>query len=131
MRLIAGPRSRLTAILGILALGFAIAVGVGPSCSGTSSDSKAAQVQLDDLPKEAQNTLRLVKTQGSFPYKRDGVIFGNFEGRLPKKPRGYYKEYTVPTPGARDRGSRRIVAGQNSEYYYTNDHYQTFRRILE
>jgi ribonuclease T1 len=131
MRLTSDPRSRLTALLGILALAFAIAVGVGPSFSGASSESKAAQVRLDDLPKEAQNTLRLVKTQGPFPYKRDGVIFGNFEGRLPKKPRGYYKEFTVPTPGARDRGTRRIVTGRNSEYYYTDDHYETFRRILE
>jgi len=131
MRLTSDPRVRLTAILGTLAVAFAIAVGVGPSCSGESSDSKAAQVRLDDLPKEAQNTLWRVKNQGPLPYKRDGVTFGNFEGRLPKKPRGYYKEYTVPRPGARDRGTHRIITGRNGEYYYTDDHYEPFRRILE
>lgn len=114
-----------------LALALAIVLGVGPSCARESSDGRAAQVRFDDLPKEAQQTVRLVKTDGPFPYKRDGVTFGNFEGRLPKKARGYYKEYTVPTPGTRDRGARRIIAGRNGEYYYTDDHYQTFRRILE
>jgi len=131
MKLTAYPCSRLTATLGILALSLAIAVGGGPSCAREPSDSRAAQVRRDDLPNEAQRTLRLVQQDGPFPYKRDGVIFGNFEGRLPKKARGYYKEYTVPTPGARDRGARRIIVGQNGEYYYTEDHYQTFRRIME
>jgi len=59
------------------------------------------------------------------------VVFGNFERRLPNKVRGYYKEYTVPTPGARDRGARRIIAGGTGEYFYTGDHYKTFRRIRE
>ncbi len=131
MRRTFDPRFRFAAILGMLAVAFALAVGVGPSCSRASSDSKAVQVRLDTLPKEAQKTLRLVQQGGPFPYKRDGVVFGNFEGLLPKRPRGYYKEYTVPTPGARDRGSKRIIAGRNNEYYYTNDHYRTFRRILE
>ena len=124
-------RHRFTSTFVILGFALAIAVGVEPSCARDSSESKAAQVRLKDLPKEAQNTLRLVKTDGPFPYKRDGATFGNFEGRLPKKARGYYKEYTVPTPGTRDRGARRIVAGRNGEYYYTDDHYQTFRRIVE
>ena len=63
--------------------------------------------------------------------KRDGIAFGNREGRLPKHERGYYREFTVKTPGSRDRGARRIVAGRSGEYYYSDDHYQTFRRILE
>ena len=82
------------------------------------------------LPKEAQETLALVKRGGPFPYRQDGAVFGNFEKRLPARPRGYYHEYTVPTPGARDRGARRIVAG-GGEYYYTDDHYRSFRRIRE
>ena len=118
-------------MLYFLALAWAALVGVGPSCAREPSESKAGQVRLDALPKEAQKTLSLVKQDGPFPYQRDGVAFGNFERRLPKKERGYYKEFTVPTPGTRDRGARRIVAGRNREYYYTDDHYKTFRRILE
>ena len=88
-------------------------------------------VSTADLPKEAQATLRLIQTNGPFPYARDGITFGNYEKRLPQKPRGYYREYTVPTPGRRDRGPRRIVAGAGGEYYYTDDHYRTFSRIRE
>ena len=91
------------------------------------------------LPQEARDTLDRIRRGGSFPYQRDGAVFGNFERRLPARSRGYYREYTVPTPGARDRGARRIVAGAGSagdvrtsgEYYYTDDHYTSFRRIRE
>ena len=124
-------RDRFAPPLYVIALALAIALGVGSSCARESSESNSAQLRFEDLPKEAQKTLGLVKTDGPFPYKRDGVTFGNFEGRLPQKARGYYKEYTVPTPGADDRGARRIIAGRNGEYYYTDDHYKTFRRILE
>ena len=88
-------------------------------------------VQVDDLPREARETLTLIKQGGPFPYKRDDVVFGNRERRLPAQPSGYYREYTVPTPGARDRGARRIVSGAPGEFYYTDDHYNTFRRIRE
>jgi ribonuclease T1 len=88
-------------------------------------------VPLAALPPEAQHTLGLIQAGGPFPYERDGVIFGNFEKRLPPQRRGYYHEYTVPTPGARNRGARRIIAGVVGEYYYTADHYQTFQRIRE
>jgi ribonuclease T1 len=88
-------------------------------------------VRLDELPPEGQETLALIKQGGPFSYKRDGVVFGNRERRLPSRPRGYYREYTVPTPGASDRGARRIIAGTQGEYYYTDDHYNTFRRIRE
>lgn len=131
MRWLMRRRDRLTSIIYLLALALAIAVGVGSSCAREPHGDKTDQVRLDQLPKEAQHTLRLIKQDGPFPYKRDGATFGNFEGRLPKKARGYYKEYTVPTPGARNRGARRIVAGRNHEYYYSADHYQSFRRILE
>lgn len=88
-------------------------------------------ITLAELPPEARQTLQLIQQGGPYPYRRDGVTFGNFEKRLPSRPRGYYREYTVPTPGERTRGARRIVAGREAEYYYTDDHYQTFRRIRE
>ena len=97
-------------------------------------------VHLGDLPPEARTTLGLIKRGGPFPYPRkDGSTFGNFEKRLPERPRGYYREYTVPTPDSRDRGARRIVAGSgrtgsvatSGEYYYSHDHYRSFRRIQE
>ncbi len=88
-------------------------------------------VFLQELPWEARQTLALIKQGGPFPYARDGIVFGNFEKILPKRPRGYYREFTVKTPGRRDRGPRRIVSGAEAEYYYTDDHYQSFRRIRE
>ena len=91
----------------------------------------AAQIAAKDLPKEARDTLALVKKGGPFPYAKDGAVFGNREGRLPRKKRGYYREYTVKTPGERTRGKRRIVAGRDADYWYTDDHYATFRRIRE
>jgi ribonuclease T1 len=89
------------------------------------------EISLSTLPVEAQQTIRLIKAGGPFPYQRDGAVFGNREGLLPKRERGYYREYTVRTPGARDRGARRIVVGRGGEYYYTDDHYRSFRRIIE
>ena len=91
----------------------------------------SSEISLGQLPHEARQTLALVKAGGPFPYARDGSVFGNREGQLPKRNRGYYREYTVKTPGAKDRGARRIVAGVPGEYYYTDDHYKTFRRIIE
>jgi ribonuclease T1 len=88
-------------------------------------------VAVEKLPPEARQTLTLIQKNGPFPYQRDGAAFGNREGLLPKRDRGYYPEYTVKTPGAHDRGARRIVAGRASEYYYTDDHYRSFRRIIQ
>ena len=88
-------------------------------------------VRVGELPPEARATLALIQKGGPFPYARDGAVFGNREGRLPRRGRGYYHEYTVKTPGARDRGARRIVAGESGELYYSDDHYRSFRRILE
>ncbi len=96
-------------------------------------------VALTDLPPEAKRTLYLIRQGGPFPYPhKDGSTFGNFEQRLPPQARGYYREYTVPTPGSRDRGARRIIAGAgrngdvatSGEYYYSADHYRSFFRIL-
>jgi ribonuclease T1 len=82
-----------------------------------------------DLPPEARETLQLIRQGGPFPFPRDGVAFGNYEHKLPQQPRGYYHEYTVKTPGALDRGARRIVCGPLPECYYTADHYRSFRRM--
>ena len=106
-----------------LALAFLFAGGTALALSGG--------VRLEELPPEARQTIALIKAAGPFPYARDGVVFGNREGELPKQARGYYREYTVTTPGARDRGPRRIIAGRGGEYYYTEDHYRSFRRIIE
>jgi guanyl-specific ribonuclease Sa len=81
------------------------------------------------LPPEARATIALVQRDGPFPYRQDGGAFGNREGHLPRKPRGWYREYTVQTPGLRHRGARRIVTGGDPprEWYYTDDHYDSFR----
>lgn len=93
-------------------------------------------VQLAALPPEAQSTERLILAGGPFPYAKDGMVFGNRERLLPRKPRGFYREYTVKTPGARDRGARRIICGGQppthpEACYYTDDHYASFRRIVQ
>ncbi|MGW7208597.1 ribonuclease domain-containing protein [Streptomyces sp. NPDC054837] len=89
-----------------------------------------ATVQESRLPAQARETLDLIDAGGPFPYEKDGSVFGNLERRLPAHQRGYYHEYTVPTPGSRDRGARRIVTGQDDEIYYTDDHYDSFRAVL-
>ena len=83
------------------------------------------------LPADARETLRRIRDGGPFPYRQDGGVFQNRERLLPPRPHGWYREYTVDTPGSRDRGARRIVAGGDppSEFWYTADHYRSFRRI--
>lgn len=92
-------------------------------------------IEFAALPKEAQETVALIKQGGPFPYAKDGAVFGNYEGVLPKQKRGYYHEFTVKTPRARNRGARRIVTGGSlknpREFYYTDNHYATFKRIQE
>lgn len=91
-----------------------------------------AEITVAQLPAEGRATLALIKRGGPFPYTRDGIVFGNREGLLPAQSRGYYREYTVPTPGLNHRGPRRIVAGGGGgEYWYTADHYRSFKRIKE
>lgn len=104
-------------------------LGLVAGCSPAASD--AGGHALAGLPPEAVHTLALIVRGGPFPYRKDGTVFQNRERLLPGKPRGYYREYTVPTPGARDRGARRIVTGGEPPevYYYTADHYRSFRRI--
>lgn len=89
-----------------------------------------ATIDVADLPPEARATMRLIERDGPFPYRQDGSVFGNRERLLPIEPRGYYREYTVRTPGENDRGARRIVAARDGTLYYTDDHYDSFRRIV-
>lgn len=96
-----------------------------------SDDAALTFISIAELPPEGRATLHLIKQGGPFPYVRDGMAFGNFEQQLPKKPRGYYHEYTVQTLGAHDRGARRIVCGPLPECYYSGDHYRTFSYIRE
>ena len=90
-----------------------------------------ATVDLSELPREARQTIALIKKGGPYPYRKDGAVFGNFERRLPLHERGYYREFTVPSPRARNRGARRIIQGKAGEFYYTDDHYETFRLVRE
>lgn len=121
--------------------GLALALALGVLSAGAPARPAASPptVPLAELPTEARATLVLIKRGGPFPYRKDGSTFGNYEQRLPRQYHGYYREYTVPTPGERSRGARRIVAGESlirngerrGEYYYTADHYRSFRQIAE
>lgn len=93
--------------------------------------STATQGSSQGLPIEALETIDLIEQGGPYPYGRDDSVFMNREGRLPQHERGYWREYTVPTPGESDRGARRIVAGRGGELYYTDDHYGSFVRVKE
>ncbi len=88
-------------------------------------------IRESQLPAEGRRVLALIRAGGPYRYSQDDQAFGNFEGILPRRDRGYYREYTVPTPGESDRGARRIVAGADGEKYYTGDHYESFSFITE
>lgn len=106
----------------VLALGFV---------AGAAAFTQIGEIRTAELPPEARATITLIRGGGPFPYQKDGAVFGNREGILPRRERGYYREYTVKTPGARDRGARRIVSGRDGRLYYTDDHYRSFRHIIE
>lgn len=102
----------------------------GTQRGGIDPESGLPWVAEGDLPREAREVLRLIDAGGPYAYDKDGSTFGNFEGLLPQQRRGYYREYTVDTPGARNRGARRIVTGDNDRIrYWTDDHYESFARI--
>jgi ribonuclease T1 len=119
-----------TALLAVFVMGFSAV----SARSEVDSVQVSSAVRLSQLPAEAQVTHRLILTGGPFPYRKDGTVFMNRERALPSNPRGYYREYTVPTPGARDRGARRIVCGGQmrapAACFYTGDHYASFDRIV-
>jgi ribonuclease T1 len=117
----------------LLAASIAVSCAFAPAAVARKADDGLAVVSLSKLPREAREVHALILQGGPFPYDRDGVVFGNRERLLPAKPRGYYREYTVPTPGAGNRGARRIICGGSTDHpdacYYTDDHYQSFKRI--
>ncbi|MBA4175811.1 MAG: ribonuclease N1 [Leptothrix sp. (in: Bacteria)] len=119
----------------VVAIGLATG-GAATTASARTPDSPAAvaTVALGSLPAEAQAVHGLILRGGPFPYQKDGTVFGNRERLLPQHPRGHYREYTVKTPGASNRGARRIVCGgkpptRPQACFYTDDHYASFRRI--
>ena len=119
----------LAATTSLVALTSPVALAKNPAGLG-------ADVSLSSLPVQARQTDQLIHSGGPFPFSRDGVVFGNYEKRLPRAPRGFYHEYTVPTPGAHDRGARRIICGGNmptepDACFYTEDHYNSFHRIVK
>jgi guanyl-specific ribonuclease Sa len=126
------PLVALVALVAALAVGYAVRTwdghggGAGPRPAATS----VVAVPLSRLPPQAAVTVRLIERGGPFPYpQNDGVVFHNFEQRLPPEPDGYYHEYTVPSPDSPDRGARRIITGAGGEFWYTGDHYETFERV--
>lgn len=144
------PRAFAAALLAALFV-VLLAGGALPAAAFARGDAPAAsQIRLQELPPEAHHTLQLIRGNGPFPFDRDGITFGNRERLLPQAPRGHYSEYTVVTPGLKHRGARRIVLGcerqasakasgplrlpqcrGGGEFYYTADHYKSFRRIVE
>ena len=129
-------RSSLLGSLGRLGLASIIALSAlaGTAVQARTSVDDPTPVVESALPAEAQQTLRLIRSGGPFPYSKDGTVFGNRERLLPRRERGYYREYTVRTPGARNRGARRIVCGGSpptrpETCYYTQDHYVSSQHI--
>jgi ribonuclease T1 len=128
-----------TAKLALTSALAALAIAAAPLAQAWGfQDGPAAgvvTVQVTALPQQARETYELIRLGGPFPYDKDGTVFGNRERLLPIEKRGYYREYTVKTPGSRDRGARRIVCGGPVRIphacYYTADHYASFRKIVE
>jgi ribonuclease T1 len=137
-------------IMLILALGGASGAPASARDDSVPRMAKNAmqEISKEKLPPEARDTLQLIERGGPFPYERDGIVFGNFEKKLPQKERGHYQEYTVKTPGVKHRGARRIIAGgcpagarkskdgppvlapcDKGERYYTGDHYRSFSKV--
>lgn len=133
MSRIAAVKFALTTYL--LAAAMAAPLAQARSMADGSAARLPATVQVGELPRQGQATYELIRQGGPFPYGKDGMVFGNRERLLPAEKRGYYREYTVTTPGSRDRGARRIVCGGPARTphacYYSADHYASFRKIVE
>jgi ribonuclease T1 len=131
-----GARALLALLLSALGLFFALSLGAGRAearshhRSSAVAESDGGASITDPVERaEIRKMLDRIAADGPFRHRQDGVVFGNREGRLPAQARGFYHEYTVETPGASDRGARRIIRGQGGETYYTRDHYRTFLRL--
>lgn len=129
----AGWRLALTVLLTVLGTGFSPAM---VQAKGSGIDSRTGTVVFDELPVQGRKVVKLIYQGGPFRYDKDGSVFGNREKLLPASNRSYYREYTVQTPGERSRGARRIVCGgfvptMPDACYYTDDHYASFRRIVQ
>ena len=122
----------MSRILKIVLLMLLAWMGIAPVLAFEKNSAQTV-IGVAEMPKEGRDTLALIRKGGPFPYQKDGTTFSNRERVLPKEPRGYYREYTVKTPGSRDRGARRIICGGKpaTTCYYTADHYQTFKLIKE
>ena len=130
---IAAVKFSLTSLLLAAAIGAPLAQA--RALTDRPPESRAATIRVVELPIQGRETYELIRRGGPFPFGKDGAVFGNRERSLPAEKRGYYREYTVATPGSRDRGARRIVCGGPARAphacYYTADHYGSFRKIVE
>jgi len=114
----------------VLLLALAVGYATKALHDDSSSSSARTTVALSSLPAEVATTVDRIRAGGPFPYPRnDGVVFHNNEHHLPREPDGYYREYTVPTPGSPDRGARRLIVGRDGRFWYTSDHYDSFRQV--
>jgi ribonuclease T1 len=131
MARVAAVKFALTSLL----LAVAMAAPLAQARTDRPPTGSLAAVQVAELPIQGRETYELIRQGGPFPFGKDGAVFGNRERSLPAEKRGYYREYTVVTPGSRDRGARRIVCGGPARAphacYYSADHYGSFRRIVE
>lgn len=128
--------SALAATLLMAAIGISASTPASARDTAPTKTKSANTILVSELPKEGRTTLDLIRKGGPFPHAaKDGSIFSNREGILPKEKRGHYREYTVATPGARNRGAKRIVCGgppkdfAKQTCYFTDDHYATFKKI--
>ena len=133
MARIAAVKFALTSVL--LAVAITSPLAQSRSLADRSSEGSSGVISVVELPRQGRETYELIRQGGPFPYDKDGAVFGNRERLLPNEKRGFYREYTVITPGSRDRGARRIVCGGPPRTphacFYTADHYASFRQIVE
>jgi ribonuclease T1 len=122
----------IVALIGVVGVAQLTSPTAARAPAGTSAtpSSGLPTVPVAVLPPEARSMLTLIDKGGPFRYRQDGTVFSNVEGLLPARPAGYYREYTVVTPGSPDRGTRRLVVGRDGDVYYTSDHYASFRQVL-
>ena len=133
MARIATVKFALTSVL--LAVAITGPLAQSRSLADRPIEGRSDVISVVELPRQGRETYELIRQGGPFPFEKDGTVFGNRERQLPTEARGYYREYTVQTPGSRDRGARRIVCGGPTRTphacYYTADHYASFRKIVD